>query len=155
MDMKEKIDVLTQIAKAFNKENITWNLGASCMLYLRKITDRFDDIDMMISEKDVVTVKKIMEKLASPQNIGKKSPQYKTKVFLEYKIDGVDVDIMAGFAIDDGKQVHYFPLIDNKNCEVIQLNGTNIYLEDVQMWLKYYTLMNRTDKIKMLSNYLK
>lgn len=44
----KKLELLKEIASTFNQENITWNLGASCMLYLRGIVDTFDDLDIMV-----------------------------------------------------------------------------------------------------------
>ncbi|MFA6649519.1 MAG: hypothetical protein WCS48_05495, partial [Candidatus Izemoplasmatales bacterium] len=93
--MNNKIKALITIAKQFNKAKITWNLGASCMLYLRTIVNDFHDIDIMISEKDVEKVKEIMSKYSIVGQI-KSHPHYKTKAFLEYNVDGVDIDIMAG-----------------------------------------------------------
>jgi len=51
--MKNKIEVLLKIANLFNENAITWNVGASCMLYLRDVVEDFNDIDLMIHIDDV------------------------------------------------------------------------------------------------------
>ena len=96
--MNNKIDVLKQVAKKLNENNITWQLGASCMLYLRGYVDHFNDIDIMISKNDVQKTINIMNDFGTPVIKGPDAT-CKTKVFLEYRIDEVDVDIMSGLII--------------------------------------------------------
>ena len=105
----DKLKLLSDIADQFNKENITWNLGASCMLYLRGIVESFDDIDFMVKISDIEKVKEIMSEYAIP-DIRIPTSKYKTKYFLEYNIEGVDVDIMADFIIVKDNIDYFFPL---------------------------------------------
>ena len=151
--MNNKIKALITIAKQFNKAKITWNLGASCMLYLRTIVNDFNDIDIMISENDIDKVKEIMSKYS----INEKRdlhPKYKTKTFLEYNIDGIDIDIMAGFIIIAKGVSHYFPLISNENNEIFIIEETKIFLGSLETWLLYYNLMGRKDKAEIITNHM-
>ena len=107
--VNNKIKGLITIAKQFNEAKITWNLGASCMLYLRTIVNDFHDIDIMISENDIDKVKEIMSKYSIVEK-REIHPKYKTKAFLEYNINGVDIDIMAGFIIISNGKSHYLRL---------------------------------------------
>lgn len=70
------------------------------LLCFKGITTEFHDIDLMIAEKDVACVRKILSEMGElPPS--KPNPGYKTKTFMEYT---VDVDVMAGFSIvHDGK----------------------------------------------------
>ena len=45
--LNKKIELLKKIALRFNDANITWALGASMLLYFKKITIEFHDIDLM------------------------------------------------------------------------------------------------------------
>ena len=150
----KKLELLQKIANDFNNENITWNLGASCMLYLRGIVTEFDDIDIMVSVDDIDKVKRIMSKYGTYQ-AHLPNEKYKTEHFLEYNISGIDVDIMAGFNIVRNHQEHYFPLLKTQEYDIYDLNGVAIKLASVEEWYKYYQLMNRTDKVKLLENYVK
>lgn len=51
--IKHKIEVLLNVSRCFEKENITWALGASSMLYLRGIVYTFNDIDIMADNEDI------------------------------------------------------------------------------------------------------
>lgn len=147
--MSKKIEVLEYIATIFNKANVTWALGGSTLLFLKSITKDFDDIDIRIAEKDVSLVKELMSGISSSKQ-ETKNPVFKTKAFLEYRIDGVDIDIMAGLLIVSDNKEYYLPLKDNKTCEVILINNTSIYLDSIESWLHYYQLMDRQDKVSLI-----
>jgi hypothetical protein len=147
----QKIDVLIKIAKQFNKYNVLWHLGASCMLYLRGYVNHFKDIDLMIGMGDVNKVKRILSKYTYHER--QANEQYQTKVFLEYEIDGIDIDIMAGFAIVHDSKVFEFPLTFQEPYDELLLDDQVIYLSKVETWLKCYELMGRDDKVKLIENY--
>lgn len=149
--INHKLEVLISIAKILNKHHILWHLGASCMLYLRGYVDHFHDIDLMIAEEHVDEVKRLLSKYSHHER--QKNEQYKTKVFLEYDIEGVDIDIMAGFAIVHEGQVHEFPLKESDPSDELLLDDTVIYLAKVETWYTYYKLMKREDKIKIIDHH--
>lgn len=144
----KKLDALIMVAKTLNHHHILWRLGASCMLYLRGYVDHFNDIDIMISLEDVKKVKSIFN--AYPYQDKLPNELYKTKVFLEYQILGVDIDMMAGFAIQNQNKIYEFPLTEHEPCDELVLDDTVIYLSKVDTWLTYYQLMNREDKVNMI-----
>ena len=146
--MQKKLEVLKKVAKILNDNDITWNLGASCMLYLRGIVEMFDDIDIMVSEEDVLKVESLFSSFES--TIKPPNNQYKTKRFIEYVIDGVDIDVMAGFIIVNKGKDYYFPLSKGTQSEKIILDGVSINLESAETWLRYYELMERKDKVILL-----
>jgi len=149
-----KLKVLKKIAHDFNASEITWNLGASANLYLRGIVSDFHDLDIMILEKDVEKVKEVMSNIALLKD-KKSSSNFGTKVFLNYTIDTVDIDIMAGFAIKNQGKMHHFPLRENMIFDEYLLDDVKIYLEDIVIWLTYYELMEREEKIKIIKTYMK
>ena len=137
------------IAESLNKNNITWAIGASLLLYFKGIANEFNDIDIIIDEKDVEKVKKILLSFGSLQP---KNPnvQYKTKHFLEFKIDDIDFDIISGFVIVCDNDEYYFPLEKNMIKDYININDVNIPLHSIEEWHTYYKLMGRTEKVKMI-----
>lgn len=151
--MDNKKAVLIKIAQKMNESSIVWNLGGSCMLYMRGIIKEFNDIDIVVSEANVESVRKIMSSLGTLMS-RVEHKNYKTTFFLEYTVDGIDVDIISGFTIAYNNKDHYFPLFTNEGLDVIEINKTQIYLEHVSVWLHYYTLMERTEKVNLIEAFL-
>lgn len=147
--MDKSLKVLEKIAHIFNENHIVWSLGASCMLYLRGITQIFNDIDIRISNKDIQKATQLLSVYPSYKRVP--NSKYKTKQFYEYKIDNIDIDIMVDFSIMYNNETYIFPLDDTSNNDVFSLNGEKIYLDSIKEWKLYYRLMERTDKYKLLS----
>lgn len=147
--IQKKLNVLSMVAESLNKNNITWAIGASLLLYFKGIVHEFNDIDIIVDEKDVEKVKQILLSFGSLQP---KNPnvQYKTKHFLEFKIDDVDFDIIAGFVIVCDNDEYYFPLQKSIIKDYININNVNIPLHSIREWRTYYKLMGRTEKVKMI-----
>jgi len=84
-NIKHKLTVLAHIAEEFNHKDVTWAIGASLLLYFKGITSEFHDIDIMIAEDDVETVKEILLSLG---NIIQSKPnsKYKTKWFCSFML---------------------------------------------------------------------
>ena len=119
------------------------------LLYFKGKTDIFHDIDLMVGEKDIDAAKALLLTIGDllPE---KPNPQYKTRHFLEFSVDGVDVDVMAGFIIvRDGKD-YDCSLLPEQIEEYIPLNGELIPLQSLRDWRKYYELMGREAKVAMI-----
>ena len=99
-ETQEKLELLKGIAHRFNEAQIEWALGASLMLFLKGIVSEFHDIDLMVSVQDAERAKAILSEMGElcPPN-PKPNPMYQTKTFLEFRIDSIEVDVMAGFAV--------------------------------------------------------
>ena len=153
MSLNEKLTVLSKIANIFNNNNVTWAVGASLLLYFKGILNNFRDIDIVMSEDDVDTVKELLSRsgilLPSPPNT-----QYETRVFLEYVIDGVDIDIMAGLVIVNSEGEHYFPLKRENIAEYIEVGNTSVPLQSLEEWKLYYSLMGRTERVRLIEQAL-
>ena len=119
------------------------------LLYFKGKTDIFHDIDLMVGEKDIDAAKALLLTIGDllPE---KPNPQYKTRHFLEFSVDGVDVDVMAGFIIvRDGKD-YDCSLLPEQIEEYIPLNGELIPLQSLRDGRKYYELMGREAKVAMI-----
>lgn len=145
VDQARKIELLKIIAKKFNEANVTWALGASMMLYFKKITQEFHDIDLMITNESVESAREILSKMGTlqPPNL---NPQYKTKTFMEFVINSVDVDVMAGFSILRDGKLYDCSLKEEQIVEWMTLDDTKIPLQSPLLWSRYYDLMGRKGK---------
>ena len=130
---------LVRIARRLNEENITWALGASMLLYYKGLVSRANDIDLVLSLEHIELADKVLQELGrkqAPYHQG----DYATRYFAEFVIDGVDVDVMAGFRIITGDNVvEYVP--DPGTFETLTLEGTSIYLCPLEDWYALYLLM--------------
>lgn len=137
--------MLASIAEQFNRAGITWAVGASLLLYFKKRTDTFHDIDLMIMETDVEKAKEILSELGvlQPPN---PSAQYQTRTFLEYVIDQTDVDVMAGFVIVKDGKAYDCALHREEITEEIEVLGQKVPLQSLELWSRYYRLMGREEK---------
>lgn len=151
MNKKLKLETLKEIARQFNEEGITWALGASMLMYFNGLLKDFEDIDIMVIEKDVAVVKDILLKMGNLQ-LSKKSNDFKTKVYLNFDINGVKIDVMAGFAIVTNEGVIDCSLKQEQITGVYNLDGIEIPLQSVELWLKYYELMGRKNKADLIRN---
>lgn len=152
MDIQSKLKVLAKIGQALNDGEVTWAVGASLLLYIKGIVTDFHDIDLMVAQEDIKKTRRILASFGSLQP-SQPTSQYKTADFLEFVIDGVDVDVMGGLVIvADGKS-HAFPLQKEGIHGFARIGGVLIPLQSVKEWRIYYALMGRTDKIKIIDIY--
>ena len=100
MDNEYKLHTLAEIARALNAEKITWAVGASLLLYFKGITSAFHDIDLMVADHDAECVRTILLEMGELRPSDPvPNPMYRTKTFMEFLIESIEVDVMAGFAI--------------------------------------------------------
>ena len=149
-EIAHKISTFLRIAQAFEKGKIIWAVGASLLLYLKEISDNFNDIDLLIREEDVPTARAILENLGRPKPTNS-STKYKSAAFLEYEIDGVEIDLIAGFTISANGQDHRFPLTPESISEHILINSQRIPLQSPEYWRRLYLLMGRHEKALMIA----
>jgi len=75
--MMHKLSVLHKIANEFKSHQVEFALGGSAMLYLKGIVNEFNDLDLIVSPKSVLTVVEIMHRLGNLETIPA-SPQFST-----------------------------------------------------------------------------
>ncbi len=147
--VEHKLTVLSQIAQELNQKNITWAVGASLLLYFKGIVTDFHDIDIMVPEDEIDEVKEV---LLSFGTIQPPNPNvtYKTRHFLEFVVEGVEIDVMAGFIIMSRDKEHQFPLVKGNIKEFTQMKGVRIPLQSLEEWRTYYQLMGRDEKVELI-----
>lgn len=149
----EKIQVLARVARALNGEGILWAVGASFLLYAKGIVDDFGDFDIMIADADAGRARQVFDTLGR-QKPGKPNPKYATRMFLEYVVDGVEFDLMAGFTVIADGRAHAFSLDADGVAEMLPIGGVPIPLQSVEAWRTFYVLMDRPHKVALIDAYL-
>ncbi|TAN63786.1 hypothetical protein WS9_015415, partial [Paraclostridium sordellii 8483] len=147
-------DTLSYIGDKLNKANILWGVGASILLNQFGMVDTPNDIDIFIDIKDIYKSDKILKKLGKKREYEETS-KYSTKYFYEYVINGIDIDVMAGFAINHDNGVYNY-IFDNMSISEYKLiNGVSIPFTSLEDWYIIYQLIpNREIKVEMIEKYL-
>lgn len=148
-ELEKKLRLLAKIARVLNAHHILWAVGGSILLYFKGKTDTVHDLDLMVHEDDAAALKQLLLPMGTlaPPNPNRR---YKTRQFLEFTIDGIDVDVMAGFVIvKDGKE-YDCSLLPEQIAEYLPLYGERIPLQSLSDWRNYYTLMDRPAKVALI-----
>ena len=149
MTNEAKLAVLAKVGAALNGARVSWAVGASLMLYLRRMTDTFHDIDLVTTIADADAVCAVLSRLGALQPANP-SALYKTKRFLEFIVDGVELDVMAGYAITR-YGVDYDRAFDPASVDAhATVGGVTIPLQAVAVWRENYRLMGRADKVALI-----
>lgn len=152
-EIGQKIELLKKIALQFEKAHITWALGGSMMLYFKGIVPVFQDIDLMVADTDAQTAQSILCSMGQMQP-QPPNPKFRSKAFMEFVIDSVDVDVIAGFAIVSGDSVVDCSLQKEQIAERMPLGEACIPLQSPALWCRYYRLMDRNEKAQMIEQAL-
>lgn len=148
-ETEKKLRVLARIAEALNSAGVLWCVGASLLLYFHGLTEAFHDLDIMVAGKDADTAERILNALGACR-VPDPSPQYGTKRFLEYRIDGVDVDMIAGFSIIAQGREYDCDLTPGQIEKYAEAGAQTVPLQYLGLWKRYYRLMGRTARVAQL-----
>lgn len=150
-DIEKKLHTLARIAEGLNGAGAVWCVGASLLLYFHGIVTDFHDIDIMVALDDADAAERVLNTLGQKQSFHA-HPQYGTKRFCEYIIDGVEVDMMAGFSIIAGGREHDCSLTAAQTEGFVRVEGQSVPLHSLGLWKRYYRLMGRADKVRLLAD---
>ena len=150
MDIPQKLAVLVRAARALEERGVTWAVGGSLLLYCKGRARDFHDIDLMVAEPDAPAAREALLALGTLQPPRPADPLYGTKCFLEFTVDGVDIDVMAGFSIFRDGVEHPFPLRRADIRDWAEVDGVRIPLQSLAEWRTYYALMGREEKVRMI-----
>lgn len=151
---KRTQQVLTEIAEALNSSGILWGVGASVLLYQYRMVENTSDIDIIVSLEDVADADAILSRMGEKQP-PKEAGIYATDRFDEYIIDGVNVDLMAGFKIKlPGKEVFEYPFDEHSVPHHFKINKTIIPFSTLEDWYVLYQLIpGKEEKVKKIADY--
>lgn len=149
-------DTLVVIARALNQADVHWRIGASVLLYYHGLVDAPHDIDIMISEADADVVASILGGLGREAPGDPARSLYSTSRFLEYIVDGTDVDVMAGFAIKHDSGTYVFPFDDRSVTMRKSVEGVTIPFSSLEDWYVLYQLIpGREPKVKLIEDHIR
>lgn len=148
-------NTLSYIGKKLNDEGILWGVGASILLNKFGFIDKPNDIDIFISLDDIEKADEILKSIGEKKK-WEKASTYSTKYFYEYVINGIDIDVMAGFAVNHNNGTFRY-VFDEKSISEFQIiNGISIPFTSLEDWYVIYQLIpKREAKVEMIENYLK
>lgn len=153
--MKKIEGVLIKITEALNSTDILWGVGASMLLYQYKLIDNPSDIDITVSVSDIAEVDRILSSMGEKLT-ETKSDIYLTEYFYEYIIDGVNIDVMAGFKINLANSVFEYPFDKNSVPHHLKIENTVIPFSSLEDWFVLYQLMpEREHKVNLINEYFK
>lgn len=145
---EEKLTVLSKLAAEFNRQDILWAVGASLLLCLRGYVEDFHDIDLMVSTEDAAKAEEILLTFGTLQPSDKGN--FATKHFRKFTVDGVEVDLIGGFAIVCDGEVYDCDLQKDQITGQAEVCGQQIPLHSIPLWKHYYTLMGREQKVELI-----
>jgi hypothetical protein len=153
-DANSKLNLLSQIAKELNNKEVTWAIGASMLLYFKGIVSEFHDIDIMVTEECIDQTIEILSSFGIMQSPNP-NVSYKTNHFIEFLVEGVEIDVMAGLVILNQEKEHRFTLTKENIKEFTEINGVRIPLQSLEEWRTYYHLMGREEKVNLIDAWQK
>ena len=74
---------------------------------------------------------------------------------MEFTVEGIDVDVMAGFSIERDGKLFDCSLYPEQIVENMNLGTERIPMQSPQLWCKCYRLMGRAEKAAMVENALR
>lgn len=145
---------LSYIGEKLNDSNIVWAVGASMMLNQFGLINNSNDIDIFVDIKNINRADEILQSIGEKKKTEKNSV-YSTEFFYKYLINGIGIDVMAGFAIDHSRGVYEF-IFDTKSISKIEtINGIDIPFTSLEDWYVIYQLIpNREFKVNLIEKYL-
>lgn len=147
-------NTLSYMGEKLNNSNIVWGVGASILLNQYGLIDKPNDIDIFVDIKDIERADEILKSIGEKKK-WEKTAEYSTKYFYEYIIDGIDIDVMAGFAVNHNSGVFEYVFDYNSISQFKVINGVNIPFTSLEDWYVIYQLIpNREPKVKMIEKYL-
>lgn len=152
--MEQKKAVLEKIARAFEREGVTWALGGSMLLYFKGLVNACEDIDLMVTLEDAPRAQQVLCEMGEFAPVPP-HPKFATKFFLRGAVDGVGVDVMAGFAVVTQEGVKDCSLKAEEIEEMRPLGGTLIALHALSNWQDYYAWMGRDAKAERIAHWRK
>jgi len=149
-------DTLSYLGEKLNSAGILWAVGASIVLNQYGLVEKPNDIDILVDIDDIKKADEILKGLGMKKPIEEgESSIYSTKYFYEYVVNGIDVDIMAGFAINFNEDAYEFSFDKKAITAVKKINGVDIPLTSLEDWYVLYQLMqNREKKVNIIEKYL-
>lgn len=149
------LHTLSIIGDRLKNKNITWGVGGSLLLNFYNIIDKPNDIDILVEETNVTKLNEIIASIGKPKEAISLSP-FRTMDFSKYKINGIDVDVMGGFAIQHEEGIYKLSLQQESIVNHKNINGVDIPLCSLEDWyILYWLIPNKQEKALLIESYFK
>lgn len=144
--------VIEKVANHLNAAKVTWAAGASWMLKQHGIVEQVGDFDMLVALADFPRTHELLLRLGTGRAGETKHP-YWTQHFYTYEIDGVEVDVMAGFTLEHEAGRYEYPFAADHVTEVVAVGSAKVPLTSPEDWYVLYFLMGRQRRIEALDTH--
>ncbi|MBE4906927.1 hypothetical protein IMZ08_02495 [Bacillus luteolus] len=147
------LETLAYIANSINEKNITWGVGGSLLLYFHQLVKDPNDIDLLVSENDALTLIKTLNELGSSREAYSTYP-FCTKYFSTLIVNTTEIDVMGGFCIQHPVGKYKLEFDEKSVVDYITINKSKVPLTALEDWFVLYQLMpNKQEKVALLENY--
>jgi hypothetical protein len=148
------LDTLVLVARTLNHADALWGVGASTLLYYHGLVSEPHDIDILTSEADIEVVAATLRELGI-EKLSEPGELYSTSRFLEYVINGTDVDVMAGLAIKHADGTYVLPFDRRSITAKRTEDGVTVPLMSLEDWYVVYQLIpGREAKVKLIEDHI-
>lgn len=146
--------VLAKTGTVLNASKVLWGVGASLLLNRYGLVNTVNDIDIVVSLADIDKADRLLSALGEKQAT-RDSDIYATDYFFEYIIDGINVDMMAGFKINLRQSVFEYGF-DHQSVPLrFSVGCVDIPYSTLEDWYVLYQLMpDRDHKVELIADYL-
>lgn len=131
---------LGRIARALNDSGVLWCVGASLLLHQYGLAENPHDIDLLVSLPDAEKAASILDGMGEALPCGG-STTYSTEFFRRFRIDGCDVDLMAGFRLNHASGSYEYPLDSASVAFRREVEGIPVPFAALEDWYVVYQLI--------------
>jgi len=129
-------------------------VGGSILLNQFGLVDRPNDIDILVDINDIDRAHELLKSIGHKMEC-ESTATFSTKYFYKYIVNGIDVDVMAGFAINHSEGVYEYIFDRESIAEFRLINGVNIPFASLEDWYVLYQLIpNRKSKVELIEKHL-
>ena len=136
--------ILLKIAEHLNKRGVHWGIGGSLLLVRHVLVDTARDIDLIVAESDITAAMDEMAQIGA-RDVALENPAFISRHFAHYVVEGIDVDMIAGFTIHHATGDYVFPFDDRTITEKASIDGIEIPYTSLEDWLVAYMLMEKRE----------
>ena len=145
---------LCRVAGALNGSGVLWGVGGSRLLREYGLIELPNDIDILVNLANAEAAAAVLGAMGEALPCGQ-NPTYATRFFRRYIVDGIGVDLMAGFAIRhaDGQYDYVF---DGASVPVRrEVEGIQVPFAALEDWFVAYQLIpGKEAKADRIGEYL-
>jgi len=158
--MDKKLEqLLVRIAENLDGTDIVWGVGASVLLNQYSLVDNPSDIDIIVAVSDAQNLNNILRNISDNKRQVGFNPGtgiYHTTSFIEYNINGIDIDVMGGFKIELPEGIYEYRFDKESVPHYFLIKGTYVPFSTLEEWFVLYQLIpGRENKVRLIEEYFR